>query len=528
MSILEQFPFKTFRPYQKETILKMYEAFNVGKRFVVLDAQTGSGKSVTGMTHAKNEKSAYILTPQKLLQDQYMRDFGYQIVDLKGRNAYLCVLALKKNPSANKDTYCHRGLCKQAGKTKLPECFDESSGRILCPYFKRLSKAQKADITLFNFKSFLFQANYARQFGKRDLLIIDEAHNIESQLMDFVVINLSDKDFIEDRITFPELSTPQEYLAYFEGINLMGIITSRSRQAKSAGDMDSQEKWETLKLRYQSFVNSIEHTQFISEYRMQRKGQVGKFYRVVSLKPLFVKQYAEELLFSYGEKVILMSATILDHRVFCESLGIPLEKVEYIRVPSTFPAKNRLIRLRYAGNMNYQEKSATLPKMVKKIERGLDIHKDERGIIHTHSFDITNYIKTNIEPNYLSRLLFQEDFPNKDALLAHHGKHPNSVIVAPAMHEGLDLKDDLSRFQMICKIPYPDSKNDKQLKERTKLSWHYYVWLTCLKLVQSYGRSIRSDTDYANTYILDAQFEKFYKQARKMLPAWFIDAIIWQ
>jgi len=58
-------------------------------------------------------------------------------------------------------------------------------------------------------------------------------------------------------------------------------------------------------------------------------------------------------------------------------------------------------------------------------------------------------------------------------------------------------------------------------------SWQYYVWLTCLKLVQSYGRSVRSETDYANTYILDAQFGKFYKQARKMLPAWFIDAIVW-
>ncbi len=56
---------------------------------------------------------------------------------------------------------------------------------------------------------------------------------------------------------------------------------------------------------------------------------------------------------------------------------------------------------------------------------------------------------------------------------------------------------------------------------------HYYVGFTCLKLVQSYGRSVRSETDYANTYILDAQFEKFYKQARKMLPLWFIDAIVW-
>jgi Rad3-related DNA helicase len=523
--ILGHFPFETFRPNQKETISQIDKAFNSGKRFAVLDVQTGGGKSAIGLTHARYMDSAYILTPQKVLQDQYMRDFGGKIVDLKGRNAYECLLAPRFG--IKEKIFCHRGLCKQQGKSKLPECVSKKQGEILCPYFKRLAEAKESPITLFNFKSFLFQANYARQFGKRKLLIIDEAHNTESQLMDFVVISLSDKDFAEDHIVFPSLDSPKKYLAYFESINLAALISGKQKQAKRCGDFDLAEKWEELALRYESFVDNIEHHEFISEYRVQRKGKHGRPYRVVTLKPLFVKQYAEQMLFSYGEKIILMSATILDHRVFCESLGILLDKVEYIRVPSTFPVKNRLIRLRYAGNMNYKEKQATLPKLVEKIEGGLEIHKNERGIIHTHSFEITNYIRANINRKYLPRLLFQEDFPDKDALLIRHAELVNSVIVAPAMHEGLDLKDSLSRFQMICKVPYPDGKNDKQLRERMKLSWHYYVWLTCLKLVQSYGRSVRSETDYANTYILDAQFEKFYKQARKMLPAWFIDAILW-
>ena len=93
---------------------------------------------------------------------------------------------------------------------------------------------------------------------------------------------------------------------------------------------------------------------------------------------------------------------------------------------------------------------------------------------------------------------------------------------------GRDLKDDLSRFQIICKVPYPNANSDKQLKLRTKANWHYYLWLTALKLVQSYGRSVRSDTDHAQTYILDADFDKFVKMARKMLPAWFLGAILWQ
>jgi len=521
--ILKHFPFKTFRPYQRETILKIEAAFSAGRRFAVLDVQTGGGKSVIGMTLARYMETAHILTPQKILQDQYMRDFGHEIVDLKGRNAYECRLA--NHDIAGEKLYCDKGLCRQAGKSKFKECLKEEDGELFCPYFRRLAQAQAAAITLFNFKSFLFQTNYTRQFSKRELLIIDEAHNTESQLMDFVTISLSDRDFKDQKLKFPKLETPHEYRDYFRRVDLEGKIKAKIATAKRSRNLDAQARWGELYARYQRFVSEIDKYQFIAEYR-EVKSKYNTW-RTVILKPLFVKQYAEEMLFAFGDKVILMSATILEHKVLCDSLGIPLREVKYIRVPSTFPAKNRLIRLRYAGNMNFKEKRDTLPKLVEKIEKCLDLHKNERGIIHTHSFEITNYIRDNIKRKYLPRLLFQENFPDKDTLLKRHSELSNSVIVAPAMHEGLDLKDELSRFQMICKIPYPDGKNDKQLRERTKLSWQYYVWLTCLKLVQSYGRSVRSETDYANTYILDAQFEKFYKQARKMLPAWFIDTIVW-
>lgn len=83
-----------------------------------------------------------------------------------------------------------------------------------------------------------------------------------------------------------------------------------------------------------------------------------------------------------------------------------------------------------------------------------------------------------------------------------------------------------SRFQVICKIPFANCFDDKQLARRVQLDRRYYVWLTALKLVQSYGRSVRSDTDYASTYILDESIYKFLIDAKKMLPQWFQEAII--
>jgi len=529
--VLSHFPYSSYRPHQKETILRIVDAFERGKRFVIIEVPTGGGKSGVAWTVANHIGQSYFVTAAKVLQDQYIRDFGDVLVDLKGRNEYECWLLTKDRKPSEELVFADRGLCKQMGESKLPDCFDEEARDagdgldwILCPYFRRLREAQDAAHTLFNFSSFLFQANYAKQFGKRRLMVIDEAHNIEGQLMSFVEIALSDRDFRDQGIKFPAYETPDEYRRYFDDIGLAERVKAKIASAKRAGNHDIVEKWEKVRVRLEAFVEEMKRTEFVAEWK-EHEERGG--YRTVTLKPLYVRDYANDLLFSYGDRVLLMSATIPSHQVFCDNLGIPLQDVEYIRVPNTFPLGNRPIRLRYVGSMSFRNRRETLPLLVQKIEKALDLHASDRGIIHTHSFGITHFIRDNIARRHRGRLLFQEDFPDKDALLAEHGRREASVIAAPAMHEGLDLKDDLSRFQIICKVPYPDANGDKQLKLRTKANWHYYLWLTALKLVQSYGRSVRSETDYAQTYILDSDFDKFVKMARKMLPAWFLGAVLW-
>jgi Rad3-related DNA helicase len=92
------------------------------------------------------------------------------------------------------------------------------------------------------------------------------------------------------------------------------------------------------------------------------------------------------------------------------------------------------------------------------------------------------------------------------------------------MTEGIDLYDDLSRWQVICKIPYP-YLGDPQVARRKALDPAWYDWRTCLTVVQAYGRSVRSRDDYAVTYVLDADFPAFVERQRHRLPAWFLEAI---
>ena len=118
----------------------------------------------------------------------------------------------------------------------------------------------------------------------------------------------------------------------------------------------------------------------------------------------------------------------------------------------------------------------------------------------------------NIKTN---RLLTHES-ANRDTVLKQHmtSSEP-TVLVSPSMMEGVDLSDELSRFQIICKLPFP-YLGDAVVKKRLEKNKEWYAYSTAKSLIQSLGRSIRNETDHAESYILDADWSMFYSKNRKM------------
>ena len=118
------------------------------------------------------------------------------------------------------------------------------------------------------------------------------------------------------------------------------------------------------------------------------------------------------------------------------------------------------------------------------------------------------------------------DSTNREEVLRKHmtGATP-TVLLSPSMTEGVDLVDDASRFQIICKIPYP-YLGDKLVKKRmNKWRW-WYALQTTKTIVQSVGRSIRSEEDHAVTYILDSDFSRFYQRNTYLFPESFRDSMV--
>lgn len=536
------FPLKEYRTHQREAILEVLKAFNNGYKFVFLEAPTGSGKSAIGFTIAQMAQDSFYLAPQKFLQDQLTSDFGENgknisifepMIDLKGRNSYPCTYWDRKivDPHANPEQLmeykkialrrpcCDVGQCKREGKSKLEYCVGVEN---FCPYFQRLYKAMDSKICLMNFHSFLFQTAVARNFTGRELLICDEGHNSEGVLLKFIEVRISDRHFQTMGIRFPKLQTVSEYIALFKEINLQDIILDKLKTARATLDAKMESEWEHLLLKYKILLESDPENWVCVWEEVESKAS-----RTVTLKPIFIDAFAEKYLFSMAEHILIMSATILSKSVMCDALGIPEKDAYFIKVPSTFPKESRPIYFRPCGSLSFKEKIKNIPKLIEAVNKVCQYHKDERGIIHTHTFEIAEALANRCADDIRSRFLYQRDFEgNKQLLLEKHRSSNNTIILAPAMHEGLDLQGSQGTYAIICKTPYP-SKADPQIAARMQLSSAYYDWLTALKLIQSTGRIIRSEQDYGVTYVLDSDFETFIKRARRLIPKWFYEAIIW-
>lgn len=542
----------TPRGKQIEALTQINEHFRKGKRVVVLEMPTGGGKSPICMTAARaieamGGKTSF-LTIQKALQDQYIRDFpAPQVEPLKGRSNYLC------NHRDSSGGHCGDAPCTKIKKGILPDCvrvemeLEESPVRRatlleltpkeqLCPYWKQLQKCNDSAITLFNFSSFLFQQRIHR-FGKRDLMLIDEAHNIETQVMGFVSVELTEYALSAINVSIDrEVTSKGELLNFLREKDVMAKIRKILEQPDKSDtesfdeDLDKAEADAIRELggKLETFLSYVYKSEWLYETVTYNDRRGDKARKIVA-RPIFAKDFANDLLFAKADRVLVMSATILDVGLWAKNLGLDLQEVGLVQTACDFPVERRPVHLEYAGNCGskYFSREAnpqdpTQPKFVRKIQQILNRHKGQRGIIHAQSFAMAQVIFQEVDDK---RLIFQEHFNgDKQLMLSAHASNPDSVLVSPGIKEGFDFKDDLARFQILAKVPYP-SLGDKVIKERADRDPAYYGWLTALALVQSYGRIVRSKDDWGFTYVIDSGFNGFFSRNEKMLPRWFKDAI---
>lgn len=532
------------RENQNIAIERAFDAFKRGKKIVAIEGPTGSGKSLIGVTLSSLFPSSFYLVPLKALQDQIWSDFGEVegTAIFKGKANYLCT-QYTDYPTSVEAAPCQGWN----GADERKHCRENN----LCPYYSAMEKASKSKLTLLNFTLFLAwmrlkEKHPSPPIQKRFLHIVDEAHKIESFVRDFLTINFSEVRLQENFGLggFPdyldENSSEEDFVGFLRKMKMMNdrvlevmrkkywcdsndqlrVKASESRELK-----DIAQYHLSLDEKLEYFLKDTENYAFGFERRWH--SHVKDMVRYIVVKPLKPGAYIRENVL--GEYTLLLSATLPKQKIL--SMGFSEDEIEYIDMPSTFPAENRPIIFKNLGTMNQRTIESLYPVMTENVVKIMRKNSSHKGIIHAPSYRVAEVLEQSIRkacPDSGLRLLLQSrDTGGAMKALKQHQEldHP-TVLLSPGMKEGIDLKDDLSRFQIILKCPYP-SLGDPVVKKLSELDYLWYVTETLIDFFQMYGRSVRSETDWAETYVFDNHLRALIVKHKFMVPKYILEACRW-
>jgi ATP-dependent DNA helicase DinG len=545
--LLSHFRHPVFRPGQKEAIIECVEAFDSGKRFVISELPTGVGKSDIAYTLAsyycqgnkleeddidyiaRNGESpfaadefnqVYVATSQKILQDQYMRDFGDEkgyFYDIRGAANYECV-----SPKNQYET-----TCKENSKA----C--PVRGTMGCKYHGEKIMAKTHPLTSLN-NSYYYAA--ATRWGVRALTVFDECHNLPDNILDIVSFQVSDETLLkctlqdhlfDESFQFKEnqpnpLPTNMN-LIYSWAEALIGPL-ERHHDFLSEAEKENGESWtkddidffelikETLS-KIKVFLSSQGKTRWIGEIEFTKRG------RLVRARPIDSGYFSKKVFFNQAEKFALQSATIVDPVRFAADIGLSSDEFHYIEKPSPFPAQNRPVFFMDHVVMSKKVIEDNTPKLIEMIAKIVKAYPDQKGIIHCHTYALQEKIAKALDNG---RVITHNRYNKAQALEEHVSSTKPTILLSPSMTEGVDLKGELARFCIVCKLPFL-FRGDQRVIEKMALDPGWENYQVAKTLVQSVGRGVRSETDWCHTYILDKAFGAFIRKTR--MPSDFLRAV---
>jgi ATP-dependent DNA helicase DinG len=458
------------RDNQGYVLNEISNALHSDYRYILLEAPTGSGKSAVGIAVALTLGSSYICTSTKDLQAQYKRDFPFTRIAKgmdnfsclikedfinngiytcgacsssnymrKRTNAYCLHTTVDYGPCLTRNSEIARNGCiyKPAvseyevsdRETRNEQVFLNSQTKeihqheffkwfqakdlaenrkewIPCGYYDQLNVARNASHSVFNYSMFLSLLPNKRIILPRKLLVLDEGHLLETEMLkftsfilsknkwrkylpDFSLINSCDIEMWTDFLIqleakmlallgdvqkIKELFLQRKQKYHWNSINIIKtkrIVNTRiteffatNEREENLGHNNASDEIEELEdtiaqyltkqissedLANQAILDTNRLTQIIDAILSNPKNwiisDIKKDYDElieVEIKPLNISTYCKEL-FNRCSKTLVMSATILDSKTYCRNVGLNVDEVKFIQVRSDFPIENRPI-----------------------------------------------------------------------------------------------------------------------------------------------------------------------------------------
>jgi Rad3-related DNA helicase len=523
--IHEAFPAPEYRGNQEGALDRIRAALEAGNDVVLVRAPTGSGKSLLARAVAGCARQAsaddptkpvgaYYTTPQvSQLEDVAADPLLEDLSVIRGKNNYDCILP------GETDTPVNRAPCAR-------ERGFDCQVKHRCPYFSDRTIAANRPVAAMTLAYFMQTAG-SDVFGQRDVVVVDEAHGLGDWAEMYATIDLEpDTVPVWDAADVPAVEDLEDAADFSD--YLMTLAERRLDQLRGRPELDPEEAAERDRL--QELRGDL--ARFAEEYRDPESpttwvvDQPDGAGTRVTVKPLAPERYLKHTVWDRGRKFALLSATILDKDAFCAGVGLDPADVALVDVAHTFPVEHRPLYDVTRGKMTYEHREETLPAVARALVRVMQRHPDEKGLVHCHSYAIQERLEDLLDDFGVGSRVRSHDSEDRDGQLAAWKRHEGAdVFLAVKMEEALDLEGELCRWQVLCKAPYPNTRDSRVAQRLEDGQWGRYYRAALRTVIQACGRVVRAPDDHGATYLADSSLLDLFERARTDMPDWFADQV---
>lgn len=494
--------------------------------YLFVNAPTGSGKTllagVYGMT--RNKPWTYGVHTIRL-QEQVAGTFTNLPV-LTGRRNHPCLVGEQIYGVSGEEYNADRGICAITRGMCNHEPRSDGGGyehetiRGLCDYYAQVRDAMAASSRVTNYAMFLSLPPL--QLATSTLLA-DEGHNIEEAVASNASVSLFIRTLARFRITVPNLGVDVAAWGRWAEATRHLLPATRPGERPDFGLKSARDGLTII-----AGLTADDAGAWLVEQSATN----------VVFTPIWGRNFVMKNLFGHTEapassdvyeatnarqggvqKVLLLSATLMGAEYIADTLGFPDGSWAYLDLPSTFPIANRPINYSPVVSLSAKSTEEDYDRMQVAIDHLIEYYicnGSTSGIIHAVSNKYRDRILTSSRFRGIMR-----DNPAQHEEAVRRGE--GSVLVAANLAEGWDGKDDLCRFVIMPKVPFPNL-GDKRTKIRMQEDARSFDHKALVAVVQGAGRGVRHKGDYADTWILDGNWQGLYARRKDWLPESFTSA----
>ena len=442
---------------------------------------TGSGKTLGGVAAAKSMgvKSAYLVAT-KALEQQVMNDFEESgMVNVHGANNYKCPNQFNCGHGFDNDCSLY--------------------GTRACQYSRAVETARTQDMFVSNYAYWLAsRSNKSDSLQLEDrpieFLICDEAHTIETQITNFMSVDLPVKFTSRLKIEDTGFMDDEGHKQWDDWVNKRISVLSIRKDEKDIREL----------------LKSYRKILRMSGNWVWQRDERGN----IKFSPIHIWPYTKHL-FSGVPTVLLMSASL--DRFTMDMILPPDTNYNYRQWPNVFNPANAPVYHIPTVKLNRNSSDGDYRQIITQADAIISNRQELKGIIHTVSYErVGRILQHSI---YKDRFIWHENGSGLQNALVRFRSSGNGILVTPSAEEGHDLPE--ADFQVVVKFPYPNEANFVT-RQRCERIPGYRLHHAAQKLIQIRGRPIRSETAKAEMFILDNAVNALYiPSARGYLPSGF-------